>query len=162
MGLRQRFGWCVSAALCVLGACVESHDIEAPGAAGSGGNVARGGSGGRSGSGGRATSGSGGSGTGNTSIECGGETCSGSAFFGMPCCTDDDKCGIDVSSFGLGMGCNEMNAPGTADASCPGMNLAGFFMLEGCCRPDGTCGVLDTFAGLGCTALGGQAMTCDP
>jgi hypothetical protein len=77
------------------------------------------------------------------------------------CCTADDKCGLDLASVGFG-GCEESNAPGAANASCPSQTIAGILPLSGCCKPNGTCGALDTFIGLGCISLGTGAASCTP
>jgi len=68
------------------------------------------------------------------------------------CCTQDNKCGLDVGAiFGGGETCLEQDAPGTPNDSCPSFSFMGAFTLEGCCKADGTCGINDTFLGLGCT-----------
>jgi hypothetical protein len=149
--------------LVVLGSsvgCVESHDVEPAGQAGSSSQA---GSGGRSGSGG-ARAGSGGSGgqaNPSETVSCGGNECPASQLY-MSCCTDDDECGVEFAA--LGTGCLAMNAPGEADSSCPSQTLiGGFITLEGCCRPDGTCGGLDIYTGLGCTnAASTETVSCDP
>lgn len=162
MGPSQHFrsrlaAFCVWVSMSALGACTESHDVEAPDAAGSGQEGSRGGRGG--------TGGSGGSGNSANSVSCD-KQCAASMVLGVAvpaCCTDDNKCGLDLSGLGIGEGCAEMNAVGSANAACPAVNLLGFYPLEGCCRPDGKCGVLDTFAGLGCTTAGAaEGMTCQP
>jgi hypothetical protein len=163
--LAFRLGFC---GLLVLSACTESHDVEATSGeeGGSGGSRAQSGSGGggRGGSGTSTAGGNanaGGSGAAAT-VECGGSMCMGNAF-AMACCTTDKKCGLDLSAVGFGSGCSELNAPGTANTACPSQNLMGFLMFDGCCKPDGTCGVLDTIAGLGCTSTGAAMGTrCTP
>jgi hypothetical protein len=166
VGLRFSF----AVALVTLAACTESHDVEETPSGteegGSGGSSPRAGSGGAGGTsnagrGGTAAPRAGSGGSAVAPVECGGTSCMGNAL--LPgCCTSDDKCGLNLASFGVGTGCSEMNAPGTANASCPGMSFMGFVQLEGCCRPDGTCGVLDTFTGLGCAQLGASEMRCEP
>jgi hypothetical protein len=139
----------VTLLLCV--ACSESHDIDRDSeglTAGTGGEGGEGGSGG---------------GGGGAELGCG--TCAGSNVFGFAlpgCCTDAGKCGTDLSSIGLG-GCQEANAPGTVNAACPSQSIAGFLTLEGCCKPDKTCGAYDTYLGLGCVATGnGSPTSCVP
>lgn len=155
---------CCFIAVAVLSACTESHDVDEPGGSdegGSGGSRAQSGASG-AGRGGSGNSNPGGSGASTAPMECGGTACTANAFL-PACCTSDEKCGLSLSGFGLGEGCSEMNAAGAADTACPGQNLGGFLQLDGCCRPDGTCGVLDTFAGLGCASLGTEmAMRCEP
>ena len=144
--------------LLLCGACSESHDVDRDDEALTGGNGGDGGSGG-GGAGGSSKGGAGGA----PALACG--TCAGSNLFGIAfpgCCTDGGKCGTDLSSFGL-PGCQEENAPGAANAACPSQSIAGFLTLEGCCRPDKTCGALDTYLGLGCTSTGNATPTsCEP
>ena len=142
------------ALLSMLLGCTESHEVEpSDDRAGDGGA--------QSGSGGGGTGGSGN--VGNETCEAG---CSGTSLFGVTvpgCCTDDDKCGLDIGGLGFGEGCVELNAPGTPNDACPTQSLAGFITLPGCCRPDGTCGVLDSLVGLGCASLGAtDPASCDP
>lgn len=84
------------------------------------------------------------------------------AQIGTPCCSPNDKCGLEVSF--IGAGCIERDQPGTPDPDCPSQSFSGF-NLAGCCRPDGKCGVRDTFIGLGCVDItavtGGTAQRCD-
>ena len=169
MGPRQHFRsqlvLCAWVSMSALFGCTESHDVEGPApVAGSGGNTQSGGSGGSGARGGSGGSGAraGTGGTPGTTLKCDKE-CSGSAFLGTPCCTADNKCGLDISALGFGDGCAEMNAPGKVNTACPGMTIGGFLPLEGCCTPAGKCGLLDTFAGLGCTTAGSvEGMTCQP
>jgi hypothetical protein len=151
----------VFAASVGLSGCVASHDVagQDQGLSPDGstaGSAANGGAGGTRSAGG----------SGATSVSCGSDKCPGGNVFGQAlpgCCTSDNKCGMDVASLGFGAGCAEMNAPGAVSAACPSQNLGGFLPLDGCCRPDGTCGVLDTFAGLGCTNVGAtQTTRCTP
>jgi len=163
--------WALS---CGLPACTSSHDVEGSGQALTGGTggggvqggrAASGGQGGRAsaaGTGGRAT-GSGGR-AGAAAVSCGGMTCPGSSVFGFSlsgCCTEADKCGLDLAAVGFG-GCEEANAPGSANAACPSQTIAGILPLAGCCKPDRTCGALDTYLGLGCVSLGESAASCTP
>lgn len=166
MGSRQHFrsrlaarvGFCLWVSIY---GCTESHDVEpADAAAGSGDNSPQAGRSGNGGSGGRG--GSGGSGNTGTTLTCGDKACPPPAFFGMPCCTADDKCGLDVSALGFGEGCLEMGAPGTPNDACPSTSLGGF-PVAGCCTPEGKCGLDATLAGLGCTTVGSaEGMTCQP
>jgi hypothetical protein len=173
--LATRLRFCGLIAIAALSACTESHDVdETPSGSeegGSGGSRSQSGTGG-GGRGGSGNSSGGRGGSGNLSaggsagmaapVECGGTPCAANAFL-PACCTSDGKCGLSLAGLGVGEGCSEMNAAGTADTACPGQNLGGFLQLEGCCRPDGTCGVLDTFAGLGCASLGAEMATrCSP
>lgn len=180
----------LAGSLVSAGACTQSHDTEASASvpmAGGGGatNAGRSGSGaGRSGSGagrsgssaggraaagrtggaGRASAGSGSAGTPAT-VSCGGRMCAGgSSFLGAvpACCTTDAKCGLSLAGLGLGQ-CTERDAPGTLNEACPDQTIGGLLTLAGCCRPDMTCGALDTMLGLGCVALGGANTTaCEP
>lgn len=145
-------------------ACTSSHDVESSGQALVGG---RGGSGGGGAAGQAARAGSSassaGRGGGNATLSCAGKTCMGGNVFGVAlpgCCTADDKCGIDLAAVGFG-GCEEANAPGAANAACPSQTIAGILPLSGCCKPNGTCGGLDTFVGLGCISVSGAA-SCTP
>jgi hypothetical protein len=68
---------------------------------------------------------------------------------GYACCVDPARsaCGVvEVTQ------CVELNYPGHVNAACPSLPLSGSD-APGCCRPDGTCGVLDTQYGLGCAQL---------
>jgi hypothetical protein len=62
-------------------------------------------------------------------------------------------CGLDVSSLGMGA-CVERDGPGVPDSTCPSVDQQ-IVTLPGCCRPNGKCGSLDTFVGLGCTPQAG-------
>ena len=163
--MRPRPSLSMLALLGLLASCTESHEVE-PSDDGDDDDAGRGGAqsgtGGRGGSGGRG--GTGGSGnTGNESCDTG---CPGASLFGVTvpgCCTEGDKCGLDIGGLGFGEGCAEMNAPGTANDACPSQSLGGFITLPGCCKPDGSCGVLDTFVGLGCTSAGAtEGTSCEP
>ena len=161
MGRRSRILLGVCVWLSVLAACTQSHDVERLEQAGQAGTGGRGGGGA-----GGARAGTGGGGAGSAQDETCETGCSGASLLGFPvpgCCTDDDKCGLDIGGLGLGEGCAELNAAGTPNDACPSQSLGGFLTLAGCCRPDGTCGVLDTVVGLGCTSAGAQDVTsCEP
>jgi hypothetical protein len=164
-GFRRMLLACV--VLCGTLACVSSHDVDGSGQALSGGSGGAGGQGGRSsaaaGTGGRAAGGAG-RGGGAAAVSCGGATCAGTNIFGVAlagCCTEDDKCGVDLASVGFGA-CQEANAPGNANMACPSQTVAGILPLSGCCKPDGTCGALDNLFGLGCISLGTGAPSCTP
>ncbi len=66
--------------------------------------------------------------------------------FATPCCAGN-ACGLSVSL--LGPECIERDQPGSPDPDCPDQQLMGF-PLQGCCKPNRQCGVLDSFLGLGC------------
>lgn len=71
-------------------------------------------------------------------------------FFGdLPwCCTANGRCGLDTSPTGI-PSCVERDAPGSADPACP--NFVGSVVtLSGCCRYDGTCGVMFQQTPVGC------------
>jgi hypothetical protein len=79
---------------------------------------------------------------------CGGQPCPPApGGFAQPCCTFGDECGVQIGF--LGGECQPFDQPGVLDPDCPDLNLMGF-NLDGCCRSDGICGVMDTFLGLGC------------
>jgi hypothetical protein len=174
-------GWllcivCVAPSGLDLGACTQSHDVDAierplvsgvdgevdvvagREAAGSSGVTAQAGAGGRAGGLGRA-----GTGASGASEPCGASCAAGSLLGTMlpACCTSDDKCGLDLSAFGS-TSCVEKNAPGSIDTSCPDRSFA-LFALPGCCRSDGICGGMDTSVGLGCTTdPAAPIVTCTP
>lgn len=136
------------------------------GSAGSGGNPATGG-GGKGDSAGMAPGGGGagvdlppGLSTEPSTEECGAETCESSAVAGLyhinPCCAPDGSCGLDTTfleSVGAKFSelCQAHDQPGTDEGSCPsatgltvpvrGVELP-LEPFVGCCRPDGTCGVV--------------------
>jgi hypothetical protein len=69
---------------------------------------------------------------------------------GYACCpvAGESLCGVvEVTQ------CVQLNFPGHADPSCHSPFSGTGFDDNGCCRPDGTCGVLDTQFGLGCAQL---------
>jgi hypothetical protein len=127
-----------------------------------------GGSGGTEASTGGAYPGTGGAGGGTggqpgLSVQCGGSTCTAKQFplsyqslspdgsrTALACCTGPGwgRCGLLVAG-----GCTELAEPGKPSAQCrgmlinPGPNQASF---DGCCKPDGTCGLADTALGLDC------------
>lgn len=93
-----------------------------------------------------------------------------------PCCAADNACGTDTSFLALEGGgfaetCQPRNQPGAADPDCPatdpipvpvGATTAALDPFQGCCRPNGTCGVLvnrATFGG-GLISLGDFALGC--
>jgi len=61
----------------------------------------------------------------------------------LPCCFGEDKCGALLSS-----ACIELHAQGPADPGCPSLPP-----YEGCCRPDGMCGVIVAGTAFGCVAF---------
>ena len=174
----------VAAAL-LLAACTASHDLKglgqqldsgqagkAGGGAGKAGSSASAGSAGGSagaragsgGSGGRGGSGAAGragtSAAGSGGAACG-PTCTAPAILGFfpltACCAPGNRCGVDLTAFGSG--CVEQNAPGNLDSSCPADDLS----QPGCCRPVGVCGIVDSFANLGCIDSGtGVTTRCTP
>lgn len=127
--------------------------------------------------------------------ECGENMCDSAAVAGgvvnvNPCCGADDSCGLDSGFLGL-VGanfkdrCQVKNQPGDLDDACPaatglmvpfqGANIA-LDAFAGCCRPNGTCGVVVNAVtsgngkvplagfGLGCVDgapfFGGEVTTC--
>ncbi len=116
---------------------------------GIGGGIIDGGAGGvgggvDGGSGGIVTGGAGGGG----GVVCGGVTCEPpSAPIQVDSCCAGDKCGLSSSL--IGGQCIELGQPGDIDGSCPDQNFQGL-PLQGCCKPNGNCGVFDSFLGLGC------------
>jgi hypothetical protein len=61
------------------------------------------------------------------------------------CCTGDARCG---GSYGKG-DCTELDQPGTPDPACPGETISGY-PQQGCCRPDGRCGLDLSLVKFGC------------
>lgn len=63
------------------------------------------------------------------------------AFWGASCCTSDNKCGVSI----LNADCIPFESPGVPDPTCPPVviTLLLTVTLEGCCRPDGQCGVME-------------------
>jgi hypothetical protein len=70
---------------------------------------------------------------------------------GIGCCVDPrlSLCGIVE----FANTCLPVDQPGTLDTSCQTLPNTPLGTLSGCCRPDGTCGVLETGLGLGCTQV---------
>lgn len=67
-----------------------------------------------------------------------------------PCCTDDDRCGLDFSALGLAE-CLEHDAPGPVDSACPSASVFGLLQFPGCCARGGVCGrLIEAFFPLGC------------
>jgi cysteine-rich repeat protein len=72
---------------------------------------------------------------------------------GEVCCTKNQLCGVSFN-FTYGAGCLERNQPGELDDECP--NLSSVFgnlfgtMFQGCCRPEGKCGLAVANRGAGC------------
>jgi cysteine-rich repeat protein len=67
------------------------------------------------------------------------------------CCTNDQRCGA-ANGFFYGAGCFVRDQPGKDDDSCPDEpSIFPPFIpaLNGCCRPDNTCG-LTALSGVGC------------
>jgi hypothetical protein len=86
---------------------------------------------------------------------CPAEVCSTSAQPVPGCCTNSGRCGLDLTSvastIGIPPGCQQLNQPGTVDYSCPSLaQILGTAAPDfpGCCRPDGTCGVVMSMPGL--------------
>jgi hypothetical protein len=100
---------------------------------------------------GGATGGSSGGGSGGSSA-CDPGDCPGLGSFVQGCCLPDDTCGYDGSPLGLGCvsqedignlldGGIETSVPdGATDPGCDDFQIAGF-NLEGCCLPNGFCGL---------------------
>jgi len=156
-------------------ACTTSHDTQSDagdsggdaeaGSGGSGG-AGRGGSGGagRGGSGaaGRGAAGRGAAGMGASCSSCPAPAPLAGLVGAVSCCTSGGSCGLSFSALGIA-DCVPLGAEGAADASCPSVTLAGMLTLNGCCNASGACGALDTFLGLGCALIPGNAAArCDP
>ena len=79
------------------------------------------------------------------------------------CCTADNQCGVDVTMLTGTAMCVQQNGPGAQSSECPTGDYMGFVSVPGCCKPDGTCGVvIQQLAPLGCVsvdALGGLITT---
>lgn len=90
-------------------------------------------------------------------LRCGGDRCADTPaslapLGAAPCCTDDDRCGVETL---LAPGvCLAAGAPGGAEPSCPSFTIAGSSTWAGCCTAQGECGALDLDGGLGCVANG--------
>ncbi len=98
-------------------------------------------------------------GTAPTRIDPGGTTASLS-----PCCASVDRCGVDLSNYGYGplpTGCVDAHGEGVIDPSCSSFSVSwphGAGELDGCRRPDGSCGVMigkGLDFDLGCQDFGG-------
>jgi hypothetical protein len=174
-----------------LAACSSDEESGGDGAGATGGS---GGSGavGSGGTGGGAGGSGGTGGSGVAPIDCQGTTCEGltTPISLAPCCAGaGDRCGIQVP---MGPGCQPLDEPGVPDESCteafrsrldagagPGDGGAGEGgsgeggpgtgdggpAIQGCCRPDGTCGI--ELPLLGCTDVStfvdsGAPQTCTP
>ena len=126
----------------------------------SGGTSSGGTSSGGTSSGGGAPGGTGGGGapggSGGATV-CGGKTCKipTPPFGQLTGCCAGAKCGASFSL--LGPQCIELNQAGKPNPTCPNGQVGGI-SLAGCCKPNGKCGVQDTFIGFGCVdpeVLGG-------
>jgi hypothetical protein len=75
---------------------------------------------------------------------------SGGALELRSCCrgVGGRECGL---TFGAGAVCLPMAVPGQADSMCTGVTVGGM-RFQGCCRPDGRCGLEAGATGLGCVA----------
>jgi hypothetical protein len=118
-------------------------------------------------------------------VECGENTCesvtvAGGAIYVDPCCTAGDSCGVSTGFLGLIVpdfpnACAPKDQPGDVDEACPSAEgLAatvplGGTMLEvaidplvGCCRPNGTCGVVlnDVTGNAGKLPVGSFGLGC--
>jgi hypothetical protein len=109
--------------------------------------------------------------------ECGADTCESAAvgpYFIDPCCTASDSCGLSTGFLALvgasfSEACQPLHQPGAADGACPaaeglkvpfGTAMLPLSAFPGCCRENGTCGVvvdkavspgvLNADLGLGC------------
>jgi hypothetical protein len=82
-----------------------------------------------------------------------------------PCCSMDmpNACGAILTVAG---GACATATPGKVDARCPPLMVAGGITLNGCCRPNGMCGLNLDIIGLGCNdpmiVGGGTAGRCGP
>lgn len=85
-------------------------------------------------------------------VVCGGVTCTVSVYiedYGVtygPCCDDDNG---GVCGAALDDGCEAVDQEGEIDDECPAAVSSIGTTLEGCCRPEGQCGVLSQ-VGFGC------------
>jgi hypothetical protein len=76
-------------------------------------------------------------------IACAGTVCAPSSLADAvlaPCCYSGSKCGALLPS-----ACVEIDAEGTIDPGCPA-----FATYPGCCKPDGTCGLIASGTPFGC------------
>lgn len=83
-----------------------------------------------------------------------------------PCCDEDSG---NICGAGFGNQCEGLDQPGELTDACPTEMSPLGEMLPGCCRPDGSCGVMITI-GFGCVERGDvteigvgpfDAMSCD-
>lgn len=145
----------------VAGGCSKSHDVELDGSGLDGSGPDAGGTGGEGGEGGAGSGGEGG--TGGAVPECVVSECDPAPDLPLPipidtCCTAQELCGLSTAFIGGGE-CLERDAPGTMDSSCPSRSMMGL-TAAGCCKEDGTCGVMDTFIGFGCIDFMGSGQAC--
>jgi hypothetical protein len=158
-----RFGCSLLALGWLLLAC--SHDLDKltakNGAVQDSGSGGKGGSGGKAGKGGSSGGGDqsdGGGGTG-PDVPDAGPTCSPcdaltttAKDLGLrECCrgATGDECGL---TFADGTLCLPRMVPGQPNTTCPELRANATTRLDGCCRPDGRCGVSADGLGLGCVA----------
>lgn len=114
-----------------------------------------------------------------TTIRCGGDDCRSSSVVGVvnvaPCCDEVDACGLSTAFLALAgtrfsQACQAHAQPGFESSSCPAATglVVPFPMgattlqvpldpFPGCCRPDGTCGVVVDRV----TAAGGKLPLAD-
>jgi hypothetical protein len=86
------------------------------------------------------------------------------------CCTASLECGLEImvsnmSPFPFASGCQALDQPGRLEPGCPdlGTLISGApGSAQGCCRPDGTCGIDASAARLGCvqSLIGGRPIEC--
>jgi hypothetical protein len=176
MSCRWRMNWvCACTLLWLVGfasACTKSHDtlraddsdssVDEGSEAGRGGRGVAGGSGGRGGAGSDAGEAGQAAAPGGDCGACPEPEGIGVFLGAASCCTESNTCGLTLAALGVAA-CFELDAPGTETADCPSAMLGQGFTLPGCCTPDGICGALDEFLGLGCAVFAGaQVVSCDP
>lgn len=78
-------------------------------------------------------------------------TIQGTDIPGFACCSDpvNSACGLVE----LAVTCIELNQPGRLEPSCPALPNTPLGPLQGCCRPNNTCGVYDSVIGFGCAQI---------
>jgi hypothetical protein len=90
------------------------------------------------------------------------QTAGGTLLVAYACCVDPtrSRCGLVATA----NACVERDQPGTLDPTCATLPDTALGTLAGCCRPDGTCGVLEERFGLGCAQipLVSQLSPCTP
>lgn len=96
---------------------------------------------------------------------CGVSTC-GSPLVGKHCCTEADRCGVDLGAIvsGLMGECVELRQAGELDGRCPPRRV-GSVVEPGCCMAEGVCGTLNRAIDLGCQrvlASSEPRVTCGP